>query len=155
MFNATVTPSPATWCGQLGWIDTYGHLNPGVWVHLGLYLMKGFIAELPDTLFEAARIDGASEYDFLENRHANVKAAWLTLMIFSVQNLWNANNGTYIYSEQLKTMPYAISQITSSGIARMGAGAAAAVIMMTVPITVFVIAQSNVIQTMATSGIKE
>lgn len=158
MFNATVTAIPGYMVmARLGWIDTYWSIIiPAFGSTLGLYLMKGFIAELPDTLFEAARIDGASEFTiFWKIVMPNVKAAWLTLVIFSVQNLWNANNGTYIYSEQLKTMPYAISQITSSGIARMGAGAAAAVIMMTVPITVFVIAQSNVIQTMATSGIKE
>ena len=120
MFNATVTAIPGYMVmARLGWIDTYWSIIiPAFGSTLGLYLMKGFIAELPDTLFEAARIDGASEFTiFWKIVMPNVKAAWLTLVIFSVQNLWNANNGTYIYSEQLKTMPYAISQITSSGIA--------------------------------------
>ena len=118
--------------------------------------MKGFMAGLHDSLFDAARVDGANELTiFWKIVMPNVKAAWLTLMIFSVQNLWNSNNGTFIYSEQLKTMPYAITQIISSGIARMGAAAAASVIMMIVPITIFIISQSNIIETMATSGIKE
>ena len=158
MFNATVTAIPGYMVmAVLGWIDTYWCIIiPAFGSTLGLYLMKGFMAGLHDSLFDAARVDGAGEFTiFWKIVMPNVKAAWLTLMIFSVQNLWNSNNGTYIYSEQLKTMPYAITQIISSGIARMGAAAAAAVIMMIVPITIFIISQSNIIETMATSGIKE
>ena len=80
---------------------------------------------------------------------------WLTLIIYSFQGLWNAGNSIYIYSEQLKTFNYAINQIVTGGIARAGAGAAAQVIMMAVPITVFVISQSNIIETMGSSGMKD
>ena len=61
----------------------------------------------------------------------------------------------FIYSEQLKTLPYAINQIIAGGIARAGVGSAVAVIMMIVPIGVFIVTQSNIIETMASSGIKE
>lgn len=158
MFNATVTAIPGYLVmAKLGWIDTYlCVIVPAFGSSLGLYLMQSFMGDLPDPLFDAARIDGAREGTiFWKIVMPNVKAAWLTLMIFSVQSLWNTNNGTYIYSEQLKTMPYAIGQITAAGIARQGAAAAATVIMMIVPITVFIISQSNVIETMAKSGIKE
>lgn len=50
---------------------------------------------------------------------------------------------------------YAISQIVSGGIARQGTAAAATVFMMAVPIIVFLVTQSNVVETMATSGLKE
>ncbi|MNW66698.1 hypothetical protein D3C74_451940 [compost metagenome] len=52
-------------------------------------------------------------------------------------------------------MHYAMGQIVQGGIARAGVGAAVAVIMMTVPIVTFVLSQSNVIQTMASSGMKD
>ena len=84
-----------------------------------------------------------------------VKPAWLTLIIFCFQDLWNLSGSNYIYSEQLKTLPYALNQISAAGIARSGATAAVAVIMMIVPITIFMISQSNIIETMASSGIKE
>ena len=84
-----------------------------------------------------------------------VKPAWLTLIIFAIQSLWNAPSGSFIYSEELKTLPNALSQIASTGIARAGVGAAVAVLVMLLPLTVFVINQSNVMQTMATSGMKE
>ena len=57
-----------------------------------------------------------------------------------------------IYSEQLKTFPYAISQIVSAGIARAGVGSAVAVIMMIVPITIFIFTQSRIIETMASQA---
>jgi len=84
-----------------------------------------------------------------------IKPAWLTVMIFSVQNLWNLRASNMIYSEQLKTLPFALSQIVVTGVARAGVGAAVTLFVMVVPILMFVFAQSNVLQTMANSGIKE
>jgi len=84
-----------------------------------------------------------------------VKPAWLTLIIYSFQGLWNSGASAYIYSEQLKTLNYAISQIMAGGIARTGASMASTVVMMIVPILVFVISQSNIIETMGSSGMKD
>jgi ABC-type glycerol-3-phosphate transport system permease component len=84
-----------------------------------------------------------------------VKPAWLTLIIFCFQGLWNAGGSIYIYSEQLKSFNYAIGQILAGGIKRAGAGGASQVLMMSVPILVFVISQSNIIETMGSSGMKD
>lgn len=84
-----------------------------------------------------------------------VKPAWLTLTILLFQILWGTDGGTMIYSEKLKTLNYALGQIVSGGIARAGAGAAVALLLMSVPILLFVFTQSKIIQTMATSGMKE
>ena len=84
-----------------------------------------------------------------------VKPAWLTLIVYCFQGLWNSGTSIYIYSEELKTFNYAIQQIVAGGIVRSGASAAASVIMMLVPITVFIITQSNIIETMASSGMKD
>ena len=56
---------------------------------------------------------------------------------------------------EVKTFNYAIGQVISAGISRAGAGSASAVVMMLVPIIVFVVSQSNVIETMSTSGMKD
>ena len=85
----------------------------------------------------------------------NVRPAWLTLAIFSFQSLWNTGNTPYIYREELKTLPYALSQIVAGGIVRIGAGAAVGVVIMIVPITFFIFSQSQILETMTTSGIKE
>ncbi|MBR5453007.1 MAG: carbohydrate ABC transporter permease, partial [Clostridia bacterium] len=78
-----------------------------------------------------------------------------TLIIMSFQGLWQSGSSIYIHSEQLKTFSYAISQILATSIARAGAASASGVIMMIVPIFVFVISQSNVIETMGSSGMKD
>ncbi len=158
MFNATVSSIiNYVTISYLGWLDTYWALIvPAVASPLGMYLMKQFMEQIPDALLEAACIDGASQWRiFWQIVMPNVKSAWLTLMLLSVQNLWALGATPYIYKEVLKTLPYALGQITSAGIARAGVGAAVTVVMMIVPITVFVISQSNVIETMSSSGIKE
>ena len=118
--------------------------------------MKQFMEQIPDALIEAAKIDGAKEGRiFLRIVMPNVKPAWLTVTIFSVQALWNAKGQIYIYSEEYKMLPYALQQIMSAGVARAGVGGAATMVVMMVPIIIFVAAQSNILETMASSGIKD
>lgn len=158
MFNTTVTAIPNyITMAALGWIDTpWALIVPAFASSLGLYLMKQFMEQLPDSLLEAARIDGASQwYIFWKIVMPNVRSAWLTLMLLSVQNLWAVGSNRFIYKEELKTLPYALSQILSGGIARAGVGAAVTVFMMIVPVLIFVFSQSSIIDTMATSGMKD
>ncbi len=124
---------------------------------LGLYLMKQFMdSSVSNEALESARLDGAGEFRvFWSIAMPMVKPAWLTLIVYSFQGLWNTGSSIYIQSEQLKTFNYAIQQILSAGIVRAGASTAAMVIMMIVPVTVFIISQSNIIETMASSGMKD
>ncbi len=161
MFTSYVTQVPnymtISW---LGLINTYWAIMlPAFGMTLGLYLMKQFMELIPDALLEAAKIDGASEYRiFWQIVMPMVKPAWLTLIIFSLQALWTNGSVTshkYIYSEQLKTVDYVFSQIASGGLVRTGPVAAVTLLMLLVPVTVFIITQSNIIQTMSTSGLKD
>ena len=54
-----------------------------------------------------------------------------------------------------KTLVYALQQIQAGGIARTGQAAAVTVIVMAVPIIIFVLSQSQILETMASSGIKD
>jgi len=159
MFTGSVTGLPNfIIMSGLGWIDSYLSLIiPTFASSLGLYLMKQFMdSMLPDTVLESAKIDGAGDmHTFWRIVMPIVKPAWLTLIIFSFQGLWNMGSTIYIYSENLKPLNYAMQQILTAGISRQGAAAASAVIMMIVPIVVFVLSQSNVVETMATSGMKD
>lgn len=142
----------------LGLIDSYlSIIIPAFGSTLGLFLMKQFMDQMiPDELLKSADIDGATEWDkFWKIVMPIVKPAWLTLMIFSVQNLWNTGATPYIYTESKKTLPYALSQISLGGLSRAGIGAAISVIMILFPLMVFIISQSNIIETMATSGMKD
>ena len=83
------------------------------------------------------------------------KPAWLTLGILIFQKLWAVSGSDYIYTEKLKTMNYALSQIVTGGVSRTGVSAALSLIMIIVPVTIFLICQSSVMETMATSGMKD
>ncbi len=108
------------------------------------------------SLIEAAKIDGANEWTvFMRIVMPNVKPAWLTLIIFQVQALWNNRASTFIYSEEKKTLVYALQQVQSGGIARTGQAAAVTVIVMIVPIIIFILSESQILETMASSGLKD
>ena len=159
MFSATVAGlTNFILMSKLGWIDTYlAIIIPACCTTYGLFLMKQFMdTSVPNEVLESARIDGASETKiFWRIAMPMVKPAWITLIIFAFKDLWNTGSSTYIYSEQLKTFNYAISQLVNAGISRTGVSAASTVVMMIVPITVFIIAQSNIIETMSSSGMKD
>ncbi len=159
MFHATVTAiCNFITMSTLRWVDTYlAIIVPAFCTSLGLYLMKQFMeSNITDAVLESARLDGSSEFNtFLTIAMPMVKPAWLTLIIYCFQGLWNAGQSIYIQSEELKTFNYAIGQILAGGIQRAGAGAASTVVMMLVPISVFVITQSNIIETMGSSGMKD
>ena len=141
-----------------GFIDTYlAIIVPALATSMGVYLMKQFFdSSVSDAVLESARLDGASELKtFLVIALPMVKPACLTLIIESFKTLWNSGASIYIHSEQLKTFTYAITQIVAGGVARQGAGAASTVVMMLVPIAIFVINQSKIIETMGTSGMKD
>ena len=159
MFNATVTAITSfILMSALHWLDSYWALIVPAWCSsLGLYLMKQFMdTNVNDSVLESARLDGAKELKiFWVIAMPMVKPAWLTLIIYSFQGLWNAGASMYIYSEQYKSFNYAIGQILAGGIKRAGAGAASLVVMMLVPIIIFIISQSNIIETMGSSGMKD
>ena len=130
-------------------------LLPAIQYSLGLYLIKQFMETLPDSVIEAARIDGASEWRIWASlAMPMVKPAWLTLIILMIQQLWNTIS-PYTFSEELKTLPQALNQILSGGIARTGVSAAVSLIMLSVPVITFVLSQSQIIETMNSSGMKD
>ena len=158
MFSYNVTAIPnymiISW---LGINNTYlAVILPAFAYGLGLYLMKQFMEQIPDSLIESARLDGAGEFRiFFSIIMPNVKPAWLTLAIFQFQTLWANTGRGFLRSEQLKPLQYALYQIVAGGPARQGAGAVVQLIIAAIPITFFIICQSNVIETMTTSGMKD
>lgn len=157
MFAAEVTSTPRYIIfSGIGLVDTQmAIIIPAFAYSLGLYLMKQFMSDIPMELIESAKIDGANEFQiYWSIVMPMVKPAWLTLIILLFQSLWNTDGGTYIYTESLKPLSYALQQIVAGGIARQGTSAAVMLIMMLVPITVFVLSQSQIIETMAHSGMK-
>ncbi len=158
MFTGYVTGIPNfVIMSKIGIIDTYfAVILPAFAAPIGLFLMKQFMESLPNSLIEAAHLDGAGESRiFWSIVMPNVKPAWLTISIFSVQSLWNTNAATVIRTESKKTLVYALQQIQAGGIARTGQAAAVTVVVMLVPITIFILFQGQIVETMSSSGLKD
>lgn len=142
----------------LGLIDTYSvYIIPHLASTTHCFLMKQYIdTSVNQSLLEAARIDGAGVISiYWKIVMPIIRPALMTVLLFSFQSMWSAVPGGTIFSEQLKTLPYAMSAISAGGIARQGSSMAITVILMIPPILVFIITQSNVMETMSSSGIKE
>lgn len=160
MFNGTVTVIPGyIVMTKLGIVNTHWALIlPACASSLGLFLMRQFMEQMiPTTIIEAARIDGSGELRiFFQVVMPICKPAWLTLIILSFQSLWGNAGGMYIYSEAKKTLPSVMQNIISGGtIARSGVSAAVALLLIIPPLVTFIISQSNILETMSTSGMKE
>lgn len=158
LFHSSVTEVPTYLVmSYLGIIDTYwAYWLPEIGATMGVFLLKQNMDTIPNAMIEAARIDGANEWTILWNViMPAVKPAWLTLAIFAFQRNWNATSSSYIYTETIKTLPAALSQITTAGsVSRAGEAYAASVLMMVPAIIFFIIAQGSTVKTMSHAGIK-
>ncbi|MEG1687356.1 MAG: carbohydrate ABC transporter permease [Angelakisella sp.] len=161
LFTPAVTAIPLYLVmSSLHLINTYASLIlPSIASTLGLYLMQNFMVNIPDSMLEAARLDGAGEFSISARVvMPNVKPAAITMVIFAFNAIWNSNGGAFVYEEKLKVLPAALSQITSGGtgdaVARAGVAAAVLLILMIPPMIIFLFTQNKVIETMTTSGMK-
>lgn len=132
---------------------------PFVALPTGIFLVKQFVDQLPDSLIEAARIDGASDLRIFRSIILPlIKPALATVAILSFQSVWtNVEPSTmFIDQEALKTFAFYISTLSSSGNAVAGQGVVAAASLLTfIPnLIIFIVMQNKVMDTMAHSGIK-
>ena len=144
----------------LGLTDTFWvHIIPALAIPVGMFLIKQFIDQIPNDLIEAAKMDGATELKiFWTIILPLIKPAIATVVMLSFQTVWNdaGTSSTYIDNEGLKTFAYYVSTLSSSSntVAAQGLSAVATLIMFLPNFVMFIILQSNVMNTMAHSGIK-
>jgi len=145
---------------KLGLIDSFWiHVLPYLAIPVGLFLVKQFIDQIPSDLIDAARIDGANDWQIYRKIVVPlIKPAIATIMILSFQTVWNSadTSATYINTDSLKTFAFYMGTLTTNtnAVAGQGMAAAASLIMFVPNLIIFIILQSKVIDTMAHSGIK-
>lgn len=142
---------------KLHLINTYWALIlPSVASPICVFLMRQSISQLPDSIIESAKVDGAGAFTICwKIVMPNQKPALMTLIIFAFQAAWNIQGGSFVYDESLKTLLTVVQQAAESGLARAGVAMASSVFMLLPPVIIFMAAQKYVIETMAYSGIKE
>ena len=158
LFTGSVTAIPQyVIISGLGMVDTHWSIIlPVLSDTMGIFLMRQFVVvAIPDSVLEAARIDGAGEFRILRSIvFPNIKPACFTLIIFTFQSIWNNPGSTYIYTESKKMLPNVLTSIAAGGLARTGASSAVSIILMVPPILIFLYSQSSVMETMSHSGLK-
>ena len=158
LFNGTVLALPQyVIMARLHLINTMlVYIIPNLAAPLGLFLMKQFMERIPMPLIESARIDGATQFQiFFRIVMPQVKPAWMTLTLFTFQSVWAQQPLNMVFDENLKLLNMAFTNVIAAGISRMGPSLASAVVLMLPLIVVFLVTQSNVIETMSASGIKD
>lgn len=145
---------------RLGMIDKFiVSILPMLAMPVGLFLVKQFIDQIPNSLIEAAQIDGANEWYVIKNIIMPMtRPALATVAILAFQAAWNniEPSSMYINNESLKSFAYYMSTLTASNnaVAGQGIAAASALIMFIPNLVIFIVMQSQVMDTMAHSGIK-
>ncbi|MBD2861519.1 MULTISPECIES: carbohydrate ABC transporter permease [Paenibacillus] len=161
MFAPQVTQIPQyIIMSRSGTMDTYFALIlPGLAAPMGLFLMKQYLDSVPDALLEAARMDGAGEWrTFIYVVMPMLMPAVATMTLLTFIGAWNNAGPAMLYTttDQMKTLPYAIGTISggAGSVARVGALAAASLLMIIPTLVMFIVTQRRVMETMAHSGIK-
>lgn len=158
LFTPSITAIPQyIVLSKLGLINSYaGIILPSLANTIGVFLCMQYLEVVPRAIIESGKMDGAGEYGIWWSLVLpNIKPVLFTMLIFQFQAVWNTTGGNILYNENLKTLPLALSQIATAGIARAGVGSAAALLLMIPPVLVFILSQANVMETMAHSGIKD
>lgn len=143
----------------LGILDTYlAHILALLAMPVGLFLIKQFIDQVPDSLMEAAQIEGANAFTVYRKVVIPlIKPAIATGAILSFQMVWNnlETSALFTSSENIRTLSFYMNTLTQVGTVQGQGMAAAASLVMFIPnLVLFIIMQSSVMNTMAHSGLK-
>ena len=145
---------------QLGLIDNLlAHVLPLVAMPVALFLVKQFVEQVPDSLLEAAYMDGATDFDvYIKVIIPMIRPAIATASILVFQQVWtNMETSSYFFSDDsMKTLTFYMNTLVNANntVAGQGMSAAASLIMFLPNLILFIILQNKVMNTMANSGIK-
>ena len=161
MFVATAVLIPRYLIiAKLGLIDNiWAHILPLMAYPVALFLVKQFTEQVPDSLIEAAYIDGASDVTVYRKIVIPlIKPAIATATILVFQQVWTnvETSNYYINDDSMKTLTFYMNSMinVNNTVAGQGMSAAATLILFIPNLVLFIILQNGVMNTMAHSGIK-
>ena len=145
---------------QLGLVDNIlAHVLPLVAMPVALFLVKQFVEQVPDSLLEAAYMDGATDWAvYWKVVMPMIRPAMATAAILIFQQVWtNMETSSYFFNDDsMKTLTFSMNTLVNANnsVAGQGMSAAASLIMFVPNLVLFIILQNKVMNTMASSGIK-
>lgn len=144
---------------QTGLVDTWlAHILPLIAMPVGLFLVKQFVDQIPDALVEAAIMDGAKDLKIIQKVIIPLtRPALATSIVLTFQAIWNATEASnnFITNDTMKTLAFYLGSLsTNNAVAAEGMAAAAAVLLFLPNLVIFILMNTQVMNTMAHSGIK-
>ena len=144
---------------DLGWLNTYQALIiPSAASAFGVFLMRQTLLHLPDSLIEAARIDGASEPRiFLQIVVPLVWPSLLTLALLEFRESWDSFLWPLIVTSQadMRTVAVGLSMFQQQNVTRFNELMAMSSVAMLPMLVLFFFFQRAFIQGIASTGLKE
>lgn len=144
---------------KLGLVNSYPALIlPFITAPIGVFLMRQFMLGIPDSLIEAARLDGASEFRIFARVVMPLSGPPLaTLAILTFLSSWNNFLWPLVaaQTESMYTLPVALSLYsTGQNATNYGLLLAGSVLVIAPILALFVLLQRYFIQGIATAGLK-
>lgn len=144
---------------DFGWLNTWLPLTvPAMAGVFGVFLSRQFVRNIPDSLIEAARIDGCSEIRIFATVVMPLcKPLLATLGIFTFLASWNSFLGPLVIlrDEHLLTLPLVMALLQGRFTGNQNVQMAGAVISIVPVLLIFFAFQKQIVESLASSGLKE
>jgi len=144
---------------ELGAVDTYvGVMIPGLVSIFGIFLVRQYALGIPDSLLDAARVDGATELRIYRSLVVRVAAPVLTtLAVFTFMGTWNDFLWPLVIlaDERRYTLPVALANLTGEHVQDTELMMAGAVLTVVPVVLVFACLQRYYIAGIVAGGVKE
>jgi len=148
-----------TGVAKIGWIDSIpGILMPGMLSAFGVFVMRQFMANIPDELLDAGRIDGVSEFGlFWRISFPLARPAAAVVAIFTFLGHWNDFLWPLIvtHSDRMQTLQVGLSRLSQLETGADWGGTMSGAALASIPmLIVFLFFQKQIISGMKLSGLK-
>jgi ABC-type glycerol-3-phosphate transport system permease component len=145
----------------LGINNTYfGHVLPAIASPVAVFMLVGFISQIPGELLDAARIDGASRFGIFTRMILPLSIpAIATISIFTFQGVWGdvETSTLFMQEETMRTLAFYVNSLLSglqNNVSGQNVAAASGLLMFIPNLIIFLLFQRKVLETMIHSGIK-
>jgi multiple sugar transport system permease protein len=143
---------------RLNWIDTYKALViPWCASAFTIFLLRQYFLQIPESLYDAAKIDGCSDFKYLWTIMVPIsRPALVSIAILKIVGSWNAFMWPLIVtnSQELRTLPVALSYFSSEAGVDYNLLMAASTMIIIPMVVVYVFLQKWIVDGVSNSGIK-
>ena len=122
-----------------------------------MYILKGFFDSIPDSLYQAARVDGCSNWKYLWRVMVPIaKPSLVTIILLNAIASWNSFLWPMlaVVDRELRTLPFGLYAFVSEGGAKTELMMAASTIIVIPMIILFIFARKQIVNGVARGGIK-